>query len=245
MRKALARTAVAPSRRERLRDTTLSEIKHAARAQVVSEGIGALSLRAVARDLGMSAPAIYRYFDSREALIIALIADIYDELTGELEEARDALPPEDIVGRLMAVSRAFRSWSMAHQPEFGLVFGSPLPDFAAVPDGPTDEAGSRFGEVFAGLFFQLWATRPWRVGEVTDPGLLVELEAYSQSLGGALPPAALKVFLQCWVRLYGQVALEVFGHLDFVIPDVQPLFEDMLLDVAGWLGIADEYRPPA
>jgi AcrR family transcriptional regulator len=245
MRKAIASTAVAPSRRERLRDTTLTEIKDTARAHVVRDGAAALSLRAVARDLGMSAPAIYRYFDSREALIVALIADIYDELTEESEAARDALPPEDIAGRLMAVSRTFRSWSMAHPAEFGLVFGSPLPDFAAVPDGPTDEAGSRFGAVFAGLFFQLWAARPFPVGEVTDPGLLAELEAYSEALGGQLPPAALKVFLQCWVRLYGQVALEVFGHLSFAVQDVQPLFEDMLVDVAGWLGITDEYRPPA
>jgi AcrR family transcriptional regulator len=245
MRKVLAPPAAAPSRRERLRDATLTEIKDAARAQVVSEGIGALSLRAVARDLGMSAPAIYRYFDSREALIVALIADIYDELTAELEAARDALPPGDLAGRLMAVSRAFRSWSMAHPAEFGLVFGSPLPDFAAVPDGPTDEAGNRFGGVFADLFFQLWATHRFPVREVTDPGLLAELEAYSEALGGQLPPAALQVFLQCWVRLYGQVALEVFGHLSFAIQDVQPLFEDMLLDVAGWLGIVDQYRPPA
>jgi hypothetical protein len=174
-----------------------------------------------------------------------LIADIYDELADFLEAARDAVPQGDIAGRLLAVSRAFRVWSVTHTAEFGLVFGSPLPGYTTPSEGPAEEAGSRFGGVFAGLFGALWATRPFPVDEVVEPGLAAELAAYAESLGGVMPPGALKVFLQCWARLYGQVALEIFGHLAFAVADVEPLFEDMLRDVAGQLGTAEDYRPPA
>ncbi len=237
--------ATVPTRRERLRETTLAEIKQVARRHVVADGAHALSLRGIAREMGMTAPALYRYYDSREALITALIADIYDELTAVLEAARDAVPEGDIPGRLLAVSRAFRAWSITHQAEFGLVFGSPLPGYTAPAEGPSEEAGNRFGGVFAGLFGALWATRPFPVDEVVEPGLAAELTAYAESLGGVLPPGALKVFLQCWARLYGQVALEIFGHLAFAVADVEPLFEDMLRDVARQLGTAEEYRAPA
>src|SRR5919198_5412279 len=100
--------AVRMTRRERVRDTTTIEIKRTARRLLVHRGIEALTLRAIAREMGMTAPALYRYFDSREELIGALCNDVLDELTSELERARDAAPPGDPRARLAATSRAFR-----------------------------------------------------------------------------------------------------------------------------------------
>src|SRR5690554_1483149 len=117
----------APSRRERLRAATIAEIKQAARRRLVDHGPAAISLRAIAREMGMTAPALYRYFPSLEALVTELVADLLDEMTDSMEAARDAEPEGDIRARLYAVTRAFREWAITHRPEFTLIFANPLP----------------------------------------------------------------------------------------------------------------------
>jgi AcrR family transcriptional regulator len=228
----------AGTRRERLRDATLAEIKDTARRRLVAEGPQALSLRGVAREMGLSAPALYRYVDSREDLLAAVVADLYDELTGALRAAVDALPSEAIGPRLVAASHELRRWARAHRTEFGLLFGSPPPGYAVPAAGPAHEASRRFGLVFAELFAQLWAERPFPHTPVDelDPRLARQLEAYAQSLGSPLPPGAIAVFLECWVRLYGLVCMEVFGHLRFALDDAGPMFTDMLRANARALG---------
>ena len=111
----------AGNRRERLRDATTAEIKDTARALLVEDGPDALTLRAIAREMGMTAPALYRYFASHEDLVGALCQDLLAELTVTLAQARDTVGTEDPVGRLMAACRAFRQWSLANRREFQLV----------------------------------------------------------------------------------------------------------------------------
>src|SRR5215213_5276949 len=113
------------SRRDRARAETLREIKDTARRVLVEQGVDGLALRAVAREMGVTAPALYRYFTSREDLVEHVVADLYDELTDVLEAARDAESPELPGARILAVSRAFRTWATTHPAEFGLLFGSP------------------------------------------------------------------------------------------------------------------------
>jgi len=113
---------VAVTRRSRVRDATVAEIKATARTLLVAEGPEALTLRAIARAMGMTAPALYRYFDSHEALVGACCMDLLDEITETLERARDAVGTDDPVGRLTAACRAFRDWSLTHRREFQLVF---------------------------------------------------------------------------------------------------------------------------
>src|SRR5687768_18071983 len=122
----MAEAPVEPtSRRDRLRADTVREIKQTARRVLVDQGVDGLALRAVAREMGMSAPALYRYFDSREDLVEHVVADLYDELVAVLEAARDAVPASDPGPQLLATGRAFREWALAHHAEFGLLFGSP------------------------------------------------------------------------------------------------------------------------
>lgn len=235
--------SAAPStRRERLRTATTREILEVARRHVVAEGPAATSLRAIAREMGMTAPALYRYFASRDELVAALVVSLYGELTDALEAARDAVPAEDLGGRLIATSRAFRQWSIGHPAEFGLVFGTPAPGYAAPPRGPVEEAGSRFGGVFQGIFAELWRRQPFPVrteGEL-DPRLVAELREWLGPAAEQLPAAAAQVFLSCWARLYGIIGLEVFGHLDFALADKEPMFEAELADLARRLGVDDQ-----
>ena len=238
------------SRRDRVRAATVTEIKDTARRILVAEGVDGLFLRAIAREMGMTAPALYRYFPSREDLVVHLIADLYGELADTMEAARDAVGPEDTPGRLSAACRAFRRWAVEHPREFALLFGSPIPGLEATRGGaaPTvaHEAGERFGGIFAELVARIYLTRPFPVppeAEI-DPLLRQELREWCTTFPVPLPIGVAQVFLSCWIRLYGMVAMEVFDHLKFAVADAEPIFEAELRDLAGKLGVADAYRPP-
>ena len=270
------------SRRDRVRAATVTEIKDTARRILVAEGPDGLSLRAIAREMGMTAPALYRYFPSREDLIGALIADLYDELTAAISTAAGAAG--DAAGRIAgaatrgaagnlargtargvgggaaagetaggdpragitAASRAFRAWALAHPREFGLLFGSPIPGIDAhSDDSPAGLASERFGQVFGDLVARIYLASPFPVPaeDEMDPELRRQLRDWCSALPVELPVGAGQVFLSCWIRLYGMVALEVFGHVQFALPDAEPLFEAELRDLAVKLGFGRSTAP--
>ncbi|WP_433391374.1 TetR/AcrR family transcriptional regulator [Micromonospora sp. KLBMP9576] len=217
----------APSRRERLRSATVAEIKDGARRLLVTGGVEAISLRAIAREMGMTAPAIYRYFPSLEALVAALAGDLYDELRLRVAVARDDAGAEP-VDQLLAMSRAFRTWSVTHPAEFGLIFGAPGPGrhtLAGDRGGP-EHPGARFGAVFIQPILARWQRSPF----ATPPPELLR-----RRLGGRLEPLRLShgdvpvevayAFLSGWTRLYGLVAMEVFHQFAWAVTDAEALFE--------------------
>jgi AcrR family transcriptional regulator len=238
------------TRRERVRVETVREIKQTARRVLVEQGAEGLALRAVAREMGMTAPALYRYFDSREDLVEHVVADLYDELTAELQRACATAEPPTVGAQLLAASRAFRCWATTHHREFGLLFGSPAQSIAVEAHGPGEgvahEAARRFGAVFGTLFGQLYTERPFPIPAETElePALQQKLRDWCVELDVALPLGAMYVFLSCWIRLYGIVCMEVFGHLRFALDDAAPMFEAELRALGGVLGIAEEYRSP-
>jgi AcrR family transcriptional regulator len=238
------------SRRDRVRADTVREIKDTARRVLVEHGGEGFALRAIAREMGMTAPALYRYFDSRENLVAHVVADLYEELCTHLESARDAADPATPAVRLLASSRAFRRWAITHHQEFGLLFGSagdgvvpPHDQLHADPESPAYAAARRFGEIFATLMAQVYLARPFPVPaeEDIDPALAEQLRGWMEEFPVALPLGVVRVFLSCWVRLYGLVAMEIFGHLKFALDDAEPMFEAELHDLAEALGIADQY----
>jgi AcrR family transcriptional regulator len=154
-------TAAGPGRRDRTRAATAAAITQSARRALVEQGADGLSLRAVARDVGLTAPALYRYFPSRDDLLGQLIADLYDEVSDELERNRDAVPANDTSGRLLAVSRGFRAWALAHRREFSLLFGSPI---AGLPQPPGSTAGSTGGTAGGPAADDGTARPGWAVG---------------------------------------------------------------------------------
>ncbi len=238
----------APSRRDRVRAATSQEIIATARRLLVSEGSAAISLRAIAREMGMTAPALYRYFGSHETLIHHVVANIFNELSdyveAEVERARAALapdrPPADgtMVG-LITSCQAFRRWAIAHPSEFGMIFGTPLPGVDLYHEDPLMECGMRFGGIFMTLFVELWRIRPFPIPRDDEiaPELRQQLVRYGELLGTNLPLGVLQTFLRCWVSLYGTVTLEVFGHMRFALDNPAEMFELMLTDLAGLIGL--------
>jgi AcrR family transcriptional regulator len=240
----------APRRRDRVRAATTAEIKQTARRILVAEGPDAVSLRAIAREMGMTAPALYRYFGSHEELVKHVIADIFTELASGIRgaiAAADAGSGGDMTAKVLAACWEFRRWSLSHPREFGLIFGTPLPGLHVEQDEITAEGGGRFGNTFFTLMIELYRKQPFPVppDNKIDPGLAEQLERYREGLGelaAGLPIGLLLVFLRCWVRLYGIVSLEVFGHLGFALDDAEPMFELMLAEMAPMVGL--RYPPP-
>jgi AcrR family transcriptional regulator len=218
-----------PSRRERIRTATVAEIKALARRLLVGGGLAAISLRAIARDMGMTAPAIYRYFPSLDALVAELTEDLYDELRETIEAARDSGTADEPVHEIVAMARAFRRWCVSHPAEFGLMFGSPVPGVSSFEEecvGP-DHAGARFGAPFLEAFARQWRARPFATppADVISDRLGPHLAPYRETFGDEVPVEVIYAYLSGWTRLYGLVAMEVFGHLRWAVTDVEPLFE--------------------
>jgi AcrR family transcriptional regulator len=238
----------APSRRDRVRAATIEEIKGTARQLLVAEGPEAVSLRAIGRSMGMTAPALYRYFGNREDLLAHVCGDIFTEIAAAIhaEIGRAAMASGgDMTAKLIAACQAFRTWALAHPREFGLLFGTPLPGFEAMhekgggPDDVVAECADKFSGEFLALFYELWSKHPFPVpaDDEIDPGLLAQLIRYRDALGADLPAGAVLIFLRCWVRLYGMVSLEVFGHLHFALDDPAALFDYTLAELAALLGL--------
>jgi AcrR family transcriptional regulator len=236
----------APSRRDRVRAATADEIKRTARRILVAQGPEACSLRAIAREMGMTAPALYRYFASHEDLVKHVVADIFTEIADDIHAAIQAAgraSDGDMAAKLVAACGEFRRWSLGHKEEFGLLFGTPLPGLEAVQDEVVDACAAKFSGVFFALFLELWQQRPFPIpadAEI-DPGLRGQLARYREGLGSDLPLGAFLTFLRCWVRLYGMVSLEVFGHLHFALDDAAPMFEITLAELATLVGL--DYPP--
>lgn len=245
-------TTVTTTRRERLRTATLAEIKQTARRLLVTGGASAISLRAIAREMGMTAPAIYRYFPSLEALVADLCADLYGELAAEVDTARSPIPADAPAQRLSAMAHAFRRWSIAHRPEFALMFGEPMPGVSELDDrcGDPPPGVVSFCDAFLVEFAAMWHRHGLRTPppEIISDRLADQLAPYLAQLDRAeLPVEVMYLFLSGWIRLYGMVAMEVFGHLSWALTDVEPLFEtDMnayLHQLVGFTGASSDIRP--
>jgi AcrR family transcriptional regulator len=190
----------------------------AARAQLATEGAAGLSLRAIARELGMSSSAIYRYFPSRDELLTALIIEAYNGLGEATEVAEASVDRSDLAGRFGAACHAVRDWALAHPHQYALIYGSPVPGYKA----PTDTVlpATRVSTVMTVILLDATAT-----GQI-DPAVLGEdlgapaLEAMAPLLAQVPPqiPAALVARgVVVLAALYGAVSFELFGQFHNVI----------------------------
>ncbi|WP_043627392.1 TetR/AcrR family transcriptional regulator [Nonomuraea candida] len=231
------------SRRERIRQTTLAEIRAAARRLLIEQGPQAVTINAVAREMGMSGPALYHYYGSHEELVGAVTADFFRELTQALESARDAYPAGEHGRRLLSACRAMRQWAITHPAEFRWVFGSPITSERR-PGSARELAGRDFEQVFLEEVAALWHSRPFPVPapEELDPSIRKQLAAYAASAGLELPVEVIHVFMSCWIRLDGLLCMEMLNQLDFLFTDMEPVFEECLREIAPRLGLA--YEPP-
>ncbi|CAM4120184.1 TetR/AcrR family transcriptional regulator [Nocardia ninae] len=232
-------------RRERLREATLKEIHEAARLLLVEQGSAAVTINAVARQVGMSGPSLYHYYAGHDALVGAVTADFFDELAAAMEQVRDARAHAPVGERILAVCRAMRTWAITHPAEFGWIFAAPITPPNMRPESERHRAGQRFERVLLDLTIELWQTRPFPVPDPSElpPSLREQLITYSAALDNQLPPEAAHVFLSCWIRLYGLLCMEVLHQLDFAYSDLEPVFEECLRDLTSILGLAPADQP--
>jgi AcrR family transcriptional regulator len=223
-----------PSARERVRAELTADITDAARRQLADVGAAALSLRAVAREVGMVSSAVYRYFPSRDDLLTRLIIDGYDDLGAAAEAADDpTAPPAE---RWLAVCRAVRDWAKAHPHEYALLYGSPVPGYQAPKD--TVPAASRVGIVLGRILGEAAQAGllPDASGE-RDPGL-VSADAVAV-LGGehpALDDAVRVRALMAWSAVYGTISFELFGHFVGSVEDGDRYFDRAMAELAALIG---------
>jgi AcrR family transcriptional regulator len=246
------------SRRDRLRAATTEEIIQTARRLLVASGPDAVSLRAIAKEMGMTAPGLYRYFGSLEELRRNLCASLFTELGEDIHRAiHSAAPPASAPGaapadatahltvKVAAACLEFRRWALDHKAEFALLFGVPLPGLDDGRHDVADDCAMEFAGTFFALFLELWQRAPFPVpdAEELDPSLREQLASFREALGSDIPLGAVLTFLRCWTLLYGAVSMEVFGHMDFALADPAPMFEITLSDLASLVGLRYPPRP--
>lgn len=204
------------TRRERLRAATIDEIKEVARQQMGQKGAAALSLRAIARQMGMTSPALYRYFGSRDDLVTALIVDAYNSLADALEAARDGCESDDHKQRLLEIGQAYRNWAISHPEDYTLIFGTPIPGYEA-PIELTTPPAMRAMNVFISLLEaadQEGKLNPAPAYATPPKALQAKLQAWATEYGYEASIPVLYLALAGWARLHGLVWLEIFQHFD-------------------------------
>ncbi|MFC9288338.1 TetR/AcrR family transcriptional regulator [Streptomyces sp. NPDC057052] len=220
--------------RARARIEITAAIKEEARRRLAAEGAAKLSLRAVARELGMVSSALYRYFPSRDDLLTALIIDAYDSLGESAETAHAAVADADPVRRWVAVCEGVRAWALAHPHEYALIYGSPVPGYSAPQT--TVPAAARVGLLLIGIARDAGLAAP-----PAAPPLPAELRAEAERLTAdvapELSPETATVLVAAWAQLYGLVGFEVFGQFNRIVEDREPFFRHAVTGLARGVGL--------
>jgi len=214
------RPAAAPlTRRQRLRDATSEEIKTVARDLMARDGTASLNLRAIAREMGMTPSALYRYYPSRDAILTALITDAYDSVGEAVERAIDEAREDQACTPILAGVHTFRRWALEHPQEYGLIYGSPVPGYEAPEEatmGPAMRTSLALLELLRRAIEKGILTLP---PDDAVPGELRPMLAglaeqkSHQVETGALSVSGWAIAMQFWVVLHGILSAEVFGHL--------------------------------
>ena len=254
MQQPPAAVAAAPSRRQANRVALVTSIKVAALRQIEEQGAPALSVRGVARAVGLSPAGMYRYYDSRDALLTDLLVDAYSDLADSVAQAgglptagavEGTAPDADVLtadpgvpdpsGALLSAIEAYRAWAVANPSRFLLIFGTPVPGYSAPADGPTVAANRRMGRTFFTLGALAWRGHgvpvdlaPARPPTAQEHALLDQLRALCPDL----PASAVPRMLAGWALWHGLVTLEITGQLHWAYPDAAAYYTETM---AAWV----------
>ncbi|KDN23941.1 TetR/AcrR family transcriptional regulator [Amycolatopsis rifamycinica] len=215
--------------RERARAELTQEIKDEARRQLAEVGAHGLSLRAVARELGMVSSAIYRYFPSRDRLLTDLIVDAYNAI-GEAAEQAD--PGEgDPRDRWLAIWQGTRAWARAHPHEYALIYGSPIPGYAAPQD--TVVPASRV----ALALVKVLTNTEVRAESDVPPELRAQAETLTKVLGIIAGPETVARLLMAWTQLFGAISFDLFGQYVGSVDPADAFFAHSARRMAEFVGL--------
>jgi AcrR family transcriptional regulator len=233
-------TAETLTRRERHRAATVEEIKDVARGLMREQGASEVRFTDIAKVMGMTPPALYRYYADRDELLTDLIADGYRDLGRAVAEARERVEPDDVSGRWIAVGKAYRDWARSEPAQFALILGMPLPGYVAPEDGPTTDAAKDAMSQLSQLFIraaELGALRDPLVLEVSDEMAACATDKHPE-LDGLVPPQSFQAMILAWATLHGATCLDVYGQFDWMGEAArEQLFEATLRSAALAAGI--------
>lgn len=227
-------------RQVEVNEATSSAIKDTARQLMAEKGTAGLSLRAIARELDLTAPALYHYFASLDDLITALIVDAF---TSQAEYTRQASVTAAARGhspceQLFVAVLAYRQWALDHSTDFQLVYGNPIPGYVA-PVAVTTPAAQKSGELFMALLLAAV-----RAGEMTIPDAYRQVPptvlAHYQTKFGLDQEAAqlFHVMNMVWSMIHGMLALEIYNHAAPVVGDTNAFFEQAMRQFLATIGLA-------
>ena len=219
-----------PTMRERYRAQVQQEVKQVALRQLAEAGPGALSISAIGKELGVSGPALYRYFASRDDLLTELVIDAYHDLANALTAATSHVPGDNPRGRFEALARAYRRWALAEPHRYRLLFGPPLPGYQA-------HARRLVEASWAAMNLLLEVLRGFVVGaaEPSAP-LAAELTAWARPHDSRVDAATALRAVLIWSQLHGIVSLEIAGNFASMSIDADQLFETQLTALLATLG---------
>lgn len=220
--------------REMARERFTSDILETATRQLAEVGAAALSLRSVARELGVASSAVYRYVPSRDALLTELILRAYRDLGAEAVAAETAVPRGELAERFRAVATAIRAWAQAHPHRYALIFGSPVPGYEA-PRETVDAAS-----IVTMLLVQLLQNAH---GDRVDDGAgdadgLVP--GVAEQVGYTGPRRFLVEGIRAWSETYGLVSFELFGHFVGSVADAERFFQAAVDAMVMRLGLTHD-----
>ena len=218
----------------------MAEIKAVARTHLATDGAN-LSLRAVARDMGMVSSAIYRYYPSRDELLTALIVDAYNALGDAVEAADAAVTDRGMLRtRWLTATRAVRGWALANPAEYALIYGSPVPGYAAPAD--TIAAAARTPVVLARILADGVAS-----GTIAEAGLRptvplaesvrADLARTGGDIAPEVPEELLLAGISGWIQMFGVVSFELFGQFNNVIDARAEFFDQQMELMADLIGL--------
>ncbi len=224
--------------RDRVRAELIREITEIARRQLATAGATGLSLRAVAREMGMVSSAIYRYFPSRDDLLTALIIDGYNAVGEAVGGAGAKGDGGGFTGRWLAVCPAVREWALAHPHEYALLYGSPVPGYKAPED--TVPAAVRDTVVFTRIITEAHAAGaldPAGPCPPAPPSLAEDMARARSALSMDLPADVITRAFTAWAGLYGTVSFELFGQFNNVIEERAAYFDHTMALLGRLVGL--------
>ncbi|QLY30670.1 TetR/AcrR family transcriptional regulator [Nocardia huaxiensis] len=235
----------ASSLRARVRTEMVEEIKSTARKRLAVDGAN-LSLRGVARDMGIVASALYRYFPSRDDLLTALILDAYRSLGAAATSAAAAAPDSDDRTKWLAACTAVRDWALTHPTEYGLLYGNPVPGYAAPQDtiAPASAVVLLLADIAttastAGRLDPPPLTTPLPAPVRTDLRTLIDQRAAINPHTADLPEEVLDRVFAAWTQLFGLISFEIFGRLEGTIESRTDYFTHHMTLMADLVGLRD------
>ena len=196
-------------RRERVRTSTIEEIKATASRLMSETGTLDVKFTDIARAMGMTSPALYRYFADRDALLTALIGDGFQSMAAAMANGRDSSAPHDAWARFRGLAGAVRSWALEDPIRYALIFGTPIPGYAAPEDGETTVSARQAMRELVEIMIDARAN-----GQLKAPPIEVRGAALAAHLEMPdMPVEWHQSMMQTWMGMHGFVSLEAFGHL--------------------------------